>query len=393
MDYIDENGLSNHKFIVFSQDHYNPLNLIRSLGEKGIKPISIVYGSHKWMIPYCRYIGTIHNVKTLEEGYRILIEKYGDEDYKPFVLCSDDLTTSYLDRHYEELIAKFYFYNAGEHERLIWLQNKDNITTLASQVGILSPKKEVVETGVLPQTLSYPIMTKTLSSTMGAWKGDVYVCYNKKELEKAYNKIKSPKLILQEFIKKKGEFCIEGFSVNDGTDVYIPYRIDYIRYYIDSYGHYMTVKVFEDDELRKKIVELMKLTRFNGIFELEFMLGPNDEVFFLEINFRSSTWAFALTVGGCNMPYLWAKSTLLGRIPYKEICIEKESFTAMQEPDDFSLSVIKYKMVKLSQWLKEVRRCKCHYFYNKKDKSPFFHYIFFRVKKHIENSIGITLKV
>lgn len=35
--------LRKHKFIVFSQDHYNPLNVIRSLGEKGLNPISILY--------------------------------------------------------------------------------------------------------------------------------------------------------------------------------------------------------------------------------------------------------------------------------------------------------------------------------------------------------------
>ena len=35
--------LKKHKFIVFSQDHYNPLDVIRSLGEKNLNPISILY--------------------------------------------------------------------------------------------------------------------------------------------------------------------------------------------------------------------------------------------------------------------------------------------------------------------------------------------------------------
>lgn len=34
--------LANHKFIVFSEEHYNPLGVIRSLGEEGIKPIGII---------------------------------------------------------------------------------------------------------------------------------------------------------------------------------------------------------------------------------------------------------------------------------------------------------------------------------------------------------------
>ena len=151
------------------------------------------------------------------------MSEYGNEEYKPFVYCSDDTTESFLDQHYDELKDKFYFYNAGEQGRVTWLQNKDNITTLAAEVGLDNPKKEVVDTGVLPKTLKYPIITKVLASTMGAWKGDVYVCNNEKELNEAYKKIKSPKLILQEFVHKKGEFCMEGFAINDGKDFYSLY--------------------------------------------------------------------------------------------------------------------------------------------------------------------------
>lgn len=370
--------LTDYKFIVFSQDHYNPLNLIRSIGEMGLKPISIVYGPHKCMIPYCGYVNRLHKVKTLEDGYRVLLEEYGHEVNKPFVFCSDDLTTSFLDMHYEEIKDNFYFYNAGEKGRIGWLQNKDNITDLGDKVGITCPRKEIVDTGVLPKTLDYPIMTKTLASTMGAWKGDVYICYNEEELKSAYKKIKSPKLILQEFINKKGEFCLEGISINDGKDVFIPYRIDYIRYHYDNYGHYMTVKPFEEGEFKQKVVELMRLTKFNGIFELEFMKGINDELYFLEVNFRSSTWSYALTIGGCNMPYFWAKSTLLGRIPHEEMSLTSDTFTAMQEPDDFVSNVLNSR-VKLSQWIKEVKGCNCLFFYNKKDKSPFYHYVLFRM--------------
>lgn len=46
---------------------------------------------------------------------------------------------------------------------------------------------------------------------MGAWKGDVYVCQNEDELKNAYKKIKSPQLILQEFIHKKENFAWKVF--------------------------------------------------------------------------------------------------------------------------------------------------------------------------------------
>lgn len=379
--------LRKHKFIVLSQDHYNPLDVIRSLGEKNLKPISILYGEHQWMIPHCKYVEKLFQVETLEQGFHLLIDKFGNEDEKPFIYCSDDTTTSFLDQRYDELKDKFYLYNAGEQGRITWLQNKDNITRLATEVGLCIPKSEVVATGVLPKTLKYPVITKVLASTMGAWKGDVYICENEEQLLEAYKKIKSQKLIIQEYIRKKNEFDMEGFSINDGKDVFFPFVNDFLRLYDNSYGHYMTFRPFEDKELRDKICELFKLTRFNGIFEIEFMLGPNDEQYFLEINLRASTWNYAINVGGGNMPYFWAKSTLMGRIPYEEMDLRKETFTAMVEPDDFILNVCKMKRVSFLKWLKEVRECECHYFYNSKDKSPFYHYIYNRILNMVRNRI------
>lgn len=366
--------LSNHKFISFVEDHYNPLDVIRSLGEEGIKPIVILISEHPCMINHCRYVGTLHQVKTREEGYHVLLTEYGNEPVKPFVFCSDDNSISFLDQHYNELKDKFIFYNAGEQGRITWMQNKDNITNLGAEAGLYCPKKEIVDTGVLPKTLNYPVITKVLASTMGRWKGDVHICHNEQELLDAYEVIESPKLCMQEYIYKKGEFCLEGFSVNDGKDVFLPFYEEYIRLYDNSYGHYMNVIPFTDKDLRAKIEGLFRRTRYNGIFEIEFMKGPNDECYFLEINFRASTWNYAPTVGGCNLPFFWAKSMLANRVVYEEMNIRDSAFTAMVDYDDFKNNVLKRK-VSLKQWIREFKGCECHYQYNKKDPKPFRKYI------------------
>lgn len=371
--------LRKHKFISFVEDHYNPLDVIRSLGKKGIKPIVILIGEHAVMIPRCKYVGTLHRVKTREEGYKILMSNYSQEEYKPFVLCSDDKSTSFLDQHYDEMKEHFIFYNAGEQGRVTWLQNKDNITDLAAEAGLDNPKKEVVDTGVLPKTLNYPIITKVLASTMGAWKDDVFICHNEEDLKNAYKKIKSPKLILQEYVNKVGEFCMEGFSINDGNDVFMPYKADYIRYYNNSYGHYMSMIPFEDGEFKEKIKSLFRLTKYNGIFEIEFMKGPDGKFYFLEINLRASTWNYAITVGGGNLPYFWTKSMLAGRIPYEEMNLREKPFEAIVEPSDFTRNA---KQVGYLKWLKQCLTAECHYYFNAKDPAPFFSYVWNRVFRH-----------
>ena len=375
MDLLDKE-LRERKHIVFCEDHYNPLNVIRSLGEKGLRAFVILKSDNPVMINHSCYPQKLHIVKTYDEGYKILLNEYGNEEKLPFIYCSDDKTMCFLDKHYNDLIDKFYLYNAGQQGRVEWLQNKDNITTLGAEAGLDNPKKEVVNTGVLPTTLKYPVITKVLASTMGAWKGDVYICKDEDELKSAYEKIKSPQLIIQEYVNKVGEFCMEGFSINDGQDIFIPYIADYIRYYNNSYGHYMNMIPFEECELKDKIKELFKLTKYNGIFEIEFMKGPDGKKYFLEINLRASTWNYALTVGGGNLPYFWAKSTLAGRILFEEMQLRDKPFQAIVEPSDFVRNV---KKVGFITWFKQCFSAECHYYYNKKDPKPFYSYVWNRL--------------
>lgn len=374
--------IKNHKCIVFGPDHYNPLGVIRSLGEAGVYPIVILWANSPVLVNHSRYISKLYVVDSIESGYKILTTIYGNEDEKPFLFLTMDKIVSFIDSHYNEIKNKFITYNGGGQGRLNWLINKDNITNLGMQAGLDVPAKEVVETGVLPNHVKYPVITKVLDSTMGAWKGDVHICNDEAELLEAYQKIQSPKLIVQEYIKKKGEFCFEGFAINDGNDIFLPFEFKYIRLYEDSYGHYMTVTKVAEDAFIAKIRKLFKLAKFNGIFEIEFMRGPNDEKYFLEINLRASTWNYATTVGGANLPYWWAKSTLLGRIPVEQISISKESFTAMVEPSDFKRNA---KAVGYGTWIKQCFGCACHYYHNNKDPKPLLFYLLGKIKgKHVK---------
>ena len=49
-----------HKFIVFAIDHFNSLGIIRSLGEKGINPIVVLYGEKSKLVQKSKYINFIH---------------------------------------------------------------------------------------------------------------------------------------------------------------------------------------------------------------------------------------------------------------------------------------------------------------------------------------------
>lgn len=363
--------MHNHIFIVFGHEHYNPLGIIRSLGEKGINVHAIIIKNRVKLTSKSKYIKKLYFVDDIEEGYKLLIDRYSNEKLKPFIYTASDGCASYLDKHYEDLIDRFYFYNAGGNGQISKYMNKDTINKLALEHGISVLKTHVVDRGVIPESLEYPVITKSIASTVGGWKKDVFICNNDSELMQAYSKIKSPTVLLQKYIEKKNELCLDGFSVNKGNDVHISIASNYNYLLPESYSSVFTSRQFKDSELFKKINEMFKSVGFEGIFSVEFLIDKNDVLYFLEINFRNSTWSYASTHAGVNLPYLWAECMLNNGINSDKIPMIQKPFVAMVEPSDFKSRVIG-KRISIFKWISELKETDCLMVYNKQDKSPWF---------------------
>lgn len=364
-------SLFNHKFIVFSGEHYNPLGVIRSLGEKGIKPVAIVLSGGAPLTSKSKYISKLHLVGDREEGFRILMEEYADSQNPPFVYCCDDRTISFVDHHYQEMEGKFYFFNAGSEGRINQFLNKENIGKLALKHGLNFLPEIVVDKGIVPDNLSYPVLTKAIDSTENGWKNDMFICHSDSELQIAFQKIKSPRVMIQKYIKKKNEYCLEGFSCNRGQDVFISIESIYDYRLPMSYSPYMTANNFSNkNNVFPSLQGMFAEIGFEGIFEVEFLEAKDGTLYFGEINFRNSTWSYASTCGGMNLPYLWAESMLQGHQADNCYCeIPKPGFKAMVETTDFKERVIKRKYP-LVKWLKDLHNSKCKYYIGRNDFAP-----------------------
>ena len=123
-----------------------------------------------------KYISTTHFVDTVEEGYKLLMEKYGNEEKKPYVLFSDDKSVGYFDLHYNELKDKFIWYNAGSQGRINEFMDKDRILKIAKKHGFNVLDSHVVKVGEIPEGLVYPVITKDISPNSGSWKADYDHC-------------------------------------------------------------------------------------------------------------------------------------------------------------------------------------------------------------------------
>lgn len=369
-----EQELKSHKFIVFSIDHYNPLGVLRSLGEKGLKPIliCITRSSKVRIINKCRYISKVHYVETADEGLDLLLSEYGNERYKPFVYSCTDEVAGILDKNYGRLINSFFFFHGCEEGIISQSMNKRYINDLAVKYGCNVLKYQEVKRGTLPIGLKYPVITKAISPTQYAWKNDMHICKSEEDLKEAFKHITSENVLIQEFIEKKNELCIDGFAYNSGENVEMPYYTNYLRFTPKSYGGAMVLRPFEKGDVYNKVSKMLKEIGFTGVFEVEFLLDTNDTPYFLEINLRNSTWSYAYTYGGYNMPYLWALASLSGYVDISSVT-PKSQFTALSESDDQRQEMQEHGKT-FFEWLRGTIGYDCYYFWNKKDLKPSLRY-------------------
>lgn len=374
-----KNELNNYNHIVFGFEHYNPLGIVRSLGEAGIDVIGIIIKDRRKITSKSKYIKKMYFVDNIEEGYNLLLKLFGNEEKKSFVYASDDQITSLMDKNYDYLKDRFYFYNAGKPCGILEYMDKYKICQIAKECGLKLAATTETKTGIIPDGIKYPIITKAISSTIDNWKNDSFICHNEEELRSAFKKIRSDRVLIQEYIEKKNELCLDGYSFNCGNNVEITIASTYDYIIPNTYSYLMTVESLNNIELKNKISKMFALIGFEGIFSIEFLVGPNDELYFLEINFRNSTWSYASTIAGMSLPVMWAYSMIYGDKIKKPIHID-EPFKAIVEFDDFRYRV-KNGIISKVQWFKEFKKCKCKYYIGRKDIKPFLSVIMAKIKK------------
>ena len=359
------------EYIIFGVDHYNTLGLARSIGKSTGKRCMIICipSRARGLSKRSIYVRDYIEVDNLEEGYEFLL-RHAKEYEGSFLFTMDDKTMSFLDERYDQWKDHYNGFNAGESGRITRYMNKYTILQLAKECGL-----KILDTVVLnrhdrlPDDLEYPVITKSISPVVGGWKSDVHICHDKKSLEEAMTVIQSDEVLIQKYIEKTNEYCIDGFCAKHGTVMFNGIESNY-KYLIPGYySPYLDVRNFSNpDGIQKPLEDMMRKIGFTGIYSIEFLIY-NGEYYFSEINFRNSTWSYASTIAGMNLPYLWMRYTLFGPSMRLSTVEVPDNFTAMVEPIDYNLRVVKGDM-KFTDWLKECISTDCKFYYDQDDPHP-----------------------
>lgn len=352
--------------IVIGNDHYNTYGIIRSLGEKNIFCDAVIMNCNRRnsYVLRSKYIRNGYSCWSFEEVLTIL---KGYDGTNNLIICCSDEAEEFVVSHYQVLSKNFILPLCENPEDTIRLMNKDFIGELARHYGITTPATWQVIDHHIPEGVTYPCITKPITSTSGH-KSDIVVCRNKKELsEVVENKARCTDFVVQQYIEFEMEVSILGVVLADG-EVVLSGCIDKLRTCMigtTSFG-VMVDNSFLGENV-PKLIAMMKSTGYRGLFSAEFIIKEG-VYYFLEVNFRSDGNIYVPTATGQNLPLLYWQSFNKGLGKVLSYNAYYPCYFMLDIEDFFAL---RKNNVSIRQWRKDLKRANVCLVYNKQDVQPF----------------------
>lgn len=379
--------------ILCCRDHYNILGIVRTLGEAGINPVLVTVEGAPYFGAKSKYVSDVIKVHNLNEGINFILRNYMTTVMKPeksYILAGDDKTIAALDERYEDLKDHFIFYNSRGNLRKV--MDKEYQSKVAEKYGFKPIKTWRVHTrkNEIPEDIVYPVITKTANSYGDEWKGAMFVCHDEMDLIRAYDKIKTDEILLQEFVHKQDEQSYSGISSEHGREVMVAHRNNQL-YNLD--GHYtpawrLSQPTYADAKVISNIKKIIKDFGFEGIFEFEFIKDLNGDLRLLEVNLRNTVLGYASTVYGLPLVTLWCSAMTDGMSHVRTLKKEAESgledIKAISECYDFDLMKKgQHVCTNKKQWVKFYKSCKAKLYRGRDDFKPFLSFMIYKKLHHV----------
>lgn len=355
------------KLVVIGGDHYNTYGVVRSLGEQSIKSDVLILGHRQKgsFVLNSKYVANGFVCQNHGEAIEHL-SKYYDTTTTNIVICCSDEAEELIIDHYDELSSKFILPTCKNPQETKWLMNKSAIGALAQSCGIRIPESWKVVDRIVTDDVVFPCLTKPMKSTKGH-KSDIVVCHNKEELMAV---VEDPNrcsdFVVQEYVEYDKELSILGAVLQNGEVVFSG-CIDKLRTCMIGTSSFA---VMIDNSILgnnvDKLKDLMRRSGYKGLFSAEF-LKKDDQLYFLEVNFRNDGNTYVATASGQNLPYLYVMSCLRENRPKKTSAHYPCYF--MLEIEDFMTR--RRNGVSFWQWKMDLQKADCCLVYEKNDKAPF----------------------
>ena len=367
------------KVIVFGGNHHNPLGVIRSLGRKHLE-VFFLTSSKNSFVAKSKYIKETIVLEKDEDAPNVLLKRFSSETVKPVIVCCGDGFAAIIMNSREMLKDVFVMPYAKVYEKGN-IFDKGFQADVARECGIEMPQSWVLELseakGLLEKWSAFPCIVKPLDSlTAFGGKDDIRIAENLEELKAALEKTHSPKIQIQQYIRKKMEFQLIGCSLDEGRTVIIPGFTHILRQPPNTNTGFLKFCSSEKlDYDLSKIKSFMQKVGYSGLFSAEFLRDEKGD-YFMEVNFRNDGNAYVVSQAGVNLPYLWVYYSCEGKMPPNEpVTIKRETFF-MPELQD--IRNLRHGNLSPFTFIRDWFRTKAHAVCDLKDLKPFLCQLFLR---------------
>lgn len=382
---IGKNKIDYIHVAVIGGDHHNTLGVVRSLGEQGINKKNIqvlLIGEHiadNNIVSASKYV-LKQNVSHDESYDKVAgwLTKLAEDGKKRVVVCCSDGASEAVISNKQELSDSFFL--PSSKIDISQLMEKNVQDEIAISCGLHVPKSTVVIQGNDLPWNSFPCITKPLKSVIGAGKYDICIASSYNELKSKLEKIKAEKIQIQEFISKKMEFQLIGYSLNGGKKIIIPGYTRILRQLCNTntgYLEYSPIEGFDYDS--EAVNEFIRKIGYSGLFSIEFIRNENNRDYFLEINMRNDGNAYCVKSAGVNLPFIWCYYSMFGQLPDLPLSFSN----SIRFIPDFNDLKVTLSQKCAQKWMIDFVKAESHSIFNLKDIGPFLVEVVNQIKRHI----------
>ena len=360
----------NIKDIVITEDHYNALGIVRSLGENNIEVILILTTeSNRTYVDKSKYVS-----RTIRIGHdvdRIIqqINFIASDSSNYYVFPLSDFAAEIVDKHYREFSSNVTAPQMGG--KMLYWQDKEISKNRAKACGLYTAKSKIFSFSQSAEDLEwnvFPAIVKPVVSIEGA-KSDITIVNNQGELFIALQTFDGKnysRVLVEEYIHSDDDYMIEvlGYSAHGKAE--ISGIVKKKREYPMRRGSTSFAKLV--DHLPNldldNICKYIESVGYDGLFDVEFK-SANSIPYFIECNFRNGAPSYALTLVGRNLPILWINNkcgnNILSCRPQNNNCY------FMCEQTDV-INLLK-REVGIKEWVHDFRASN-KIFWNAQDRKP-----------------------
>lgn len=357
------------KVVIWANDNYNALGILRQLVPYGVNVYFIVNNRTKFCATKSKYCHNYRIAKTIGEGLQMLLSDFKEEKEKPILITASDLLAEQIDLHRDELLSFFVLMGTRQSGLLTYVLDKNIMCSMANDCGLNIPKSVKCKWNTDISNVTYPCIIKPNKHVLGQKSYfKTKILYHANELKELLAHVNHEnEFTLQEYIPKEKDILIIGCRMFDGTYA-VPGAYIKDRWYKGGDGSHglLTANIPQSVNINA-IKNFLERIDYYGAFSAEFGLY-NNKAYFYEINLRNDGTSNHFNQAGANLNLAWVLACC--GLDYKKICnhISNEVWFIDEIAD---LQNVRDGIISKREWKKERKQAQAFMYWDARDPMPF----------------------